>query len=156
MTVKSSQWAATPQLLFSLAEEYKQTALALQILGRKREPLSLAPFRFAAIHAIELYLSAVLLKAGREPDSLLLLGHRLKERAELAKEVGLTLRKRSFNHLETLEASREYQVARYGSGDLKTASPVTQLVATLDDVATKTKLIIEVTETKQRPAPLSR
>jgi len=156
MTGKSSQWATSPQLLFSLAEEYRRAALNLEVLRKKRQPLSLAPFRFAAIHAIELYLSAVLLKGGYEPNKVLKLGHRLKRRAELAQDLGLVLGKGALDHLEKLEATCEYQAARYGWDSLKTASPANKLVATLNDVARKTKPLIDATELKPRPAPLCR
>lgn len=156
MTGKSSLWAASPQLLFSLAEEYRLAALKLEGLARKRQPLSLAPFRFAAIHAIELYLSAVLLKGGETPDDILALRHDLRRRAEKAKEMGLVLGQRTFNHLGALHENREYPAARYGSGNLKSASPVNRLIATLKDVADKTKPIIEAAELKPRRAPLCR
>ncbi|MBP6689941.1 MAG: hypothetical protein KA153_08105 [Hyphomonadaceae bacterium] len=156
MTSKSSQWAASPQLLFSLAEEYRLAALSLEVSHRKRQPLSLAPFRFAAIHAIELYLSAVLLKGGQTPEDILQLRHGLQSRAELAKAMGLVLRQSAFDHLGALDVNREYPAARYGSGDLNAASPVNRLVATLKDVANKTKPIIEAAEPKPRPLPLCR
>lgn len=39
-----------------LADHYRKTAHLLQQMGRPGDPLSRAPFRLAAIHAIELYL----------------------------------------------------------------------------------------------------
>lgn len=151
MTSKSSQWATSPQLLFSLAEEYRQAALILE-----HQPLLRAPLRFTAIHAIELYLSALLLKGGQTPEDILQLRHGLQPRAELAKKLGLVLRQGSFDHLGALDLNREYPTARYGSGDPKAASPVNRLVATLNDVARKTKPLIEAAKFKPRPAPLCR
>lgn len=52
--------------IFALAEEYRLAAEGLMLNGRPRGPISRAPARLCAIHAIELYLNAFLLAGGAE------------------------------------------------------------------------------------------
>lgn len=147
---------ATPQQLMSLAGEYRLAANQLQNLQRKGAPLSLAPFRLTAIHAIELYLSAALLAHGRQPSEIRALGHDLLKRAELAEELGLKLRKRTFEHLRSLCANREYLVSRYAPEPKGTASHANRLLATLNEVATKAAGIVTTAAPKPRLAQPSR
>jgi hypothetical protein len=93
--------------MLALANEYRRASELLHDLGRRGEPLSRAPVRLTAIHAIELYLSAVLLEHGREPREVRALGHELFERAKLARAGGLCLRERTLAHLGALDANRE-------------------------------------------------
>src|SRR4051794_9547984 len=104
---------ATAAQIRALAEEYRNAAIHLQKLGRRRKPLSLAPYRLAAIHAIELYLNAFLRHQGVEADKLRALGHHLGERAQLANQAGLDLSRRTVSHLQMLQDEREYVVTRY-------------------------------------------
>lgn len=106
-------------------------------LGRKGDALSRAPFRLAAIHAVELYLSALLLHAGHEPGRVRALQHDLAARADLSIKLGLKLRKRTANHLKTMATAREYLVTRYGPELSGSLSQVNRLSATLEEVATK-------------------
>lgn len=147
---------ATPQQLLALADEYRLAAGELQHLKRKRAPLSLAPFRLTAIHAIELYLSAMLLAHGRQPSEIRALGHDLLKRAELAQGSGLKLRKRTLEHLRSLCTNREYLVSRYAPEPHSAASHVNQLLATLNEVAAKTAAIVTTAALKPRLAQPSR
>jgi hypothetical protein len=147
---------ATPQQLLALADEYRLAAGELQHLHRKGAPLSLAPFRLVAIHAVELYLSAVLLAHGRQPSEIRALGHDLPTRAEFAQGVGLKLRKRTLEHLRSLCANREYLVSRYSHPPQGAASQVNQLLATLNEVASKTVVIVTGAAPKPRLAQPSR
>lgn len=131
--------SASPAQVRALADEYRGASDVLGKLGRKGEPLSRAPFRLTAIHAIELYLHAVLLARGRDPRSARGLGHRLSERA---KESGLCLRERTLEHLRALDANREYLTSRYCPEFLATASQINRLKATLDEVAKKATVAI--------------
>ncbi|HWV43196.1 MAG TPA: hypothetical protein VN004_16345, partial [Pseudorhodoplanes sp.] len=58
---------ASAEQVFRLAEEYRTAANALAKIARPGVPLSRAPFRLIAIHAIELYLNALLLIEGEKP-----------------------------------------------------------------------------------------
>jgi HEPN domain-containing protein len=125
---------ATPEEVLRLASEYQNAAKCLLKLGRRGEPLSRAPFRLVAIHAVELYLSALLLHLGHSASEIRGLQHDLSERTKLATEEGLQLRKRTAAHLAKIVGNREYLIARYGP-ETVTVSQINQLEATLNEVA---------------------
>jgi HEPN domain-containing protein len=125
-----------PTQLRLLADEYRSAAHALRQLGRPRAPLSRAPFRLTAIHAIELYLNALLLDRGHEPGRVRGLQHDLAKRAALAADAGLKLKAKTAAHLAALALNREYLATRY-SPELQGPSELTRLVATLEEVAAK-------------------
>lgn len=137
---------ATPHEVHRLAEEYRRAAHHLLELGRRADPLSRAPFRLSAIHAIELYLNALLLHHGHSPSRIRGMQHDLAARTELALASGLTLRKRTSAHLLDMADKREYLVTRYGPEMTATVSQINRLTATLEEVAAK------VTVTMQRPS----
>lgn len=105
--------AATPQQVVALADEYRRAAEALLATGRRRDPLSRAPYRLVAIHAIELYLNALLLSDGCASVDLRRMHHDLSSRTNLATADNLRLRRRTAAHLATLSATREYLATRY-------------------------------------------
>jgi hypothetical protein len=133
---------ATPEQLQELADEYRKAALELQKLGRPGKPLTRAPFRLSAIHALELYLNALLLHSGHSPKQIRGMQHDLWARTELAVAAGLSLRIRTRAHLRKLSESREYLVTRYGPELAATASQVNRLTATLEEVSKKTAFMI--------------
>jgi hypothetical protein len=128
---------AAPIDIRKLADEYRRAALHLLPLGRRREPLSRAPFRLSALQAIELYLNALLLHHGHEASQIRGWQHDIATRTDLAIAHGLTLRKRTAAHLRALSQTREYLSTRYGPETASTASQVNRLAATLDEVALK-------------------
>lgn len=127
---------ATPAQLAALANEYRVAATALLATGRRGQPLSRAPFRFMAIHAVELYLNAMLLAAGCDPVELRRMHHDLASRTRLAVAAKLVLRQRTLTHLLTLSETREYLTTRYDP-DASASSQLNRLAATLDEVAEK-------------------
>lgn len=127
---------ATAEQVVQLASEYRQAAEKLMECGRRGQPLSRAPFRMVAIHAIELYLNALLLAAGRPAEKVRGLHHDLGVRTELALGEGLQLRKRTVQHLQTLSETREYLLTRYDPA-ASAASELNRLVATLTEVSEK-------------------
>ena len=133
---------ATPQQIRRLADEYRQAAELLLSTGRRGDPLSRAPFRLAAIHAIELYLNALLLHRGHDPSAVRGLQHNLAVRTDRALAAGLRLRQRTAAHLKSMAANREYLVTRYGPEMTGTASQLNRLAATLSEVARKVAAII--------------
>jgi hypothetical protein len=135
--------AATIGQLLTLADEYRRAARVLFDIRRRGHPLSLAPFRLTAIHAVELYLNALLRSEGHEPVHIRNLQHDLATRAELAQQLGMGLRKRTAAHLADLAKQREYLVSRYGPEMVSTTSHITRLMATLDEVAEKSIARIE-------------
>jgi hypothetical protein len=128
---------ATAMQVHALAEQYRRASEVLLPLGRPGKPLTRAPFRLTAIHAVELYLSAFLLQRGLTPKRIRALQHNLGARAERAVSEGLQLRKRTLDHLSTLSANREYLVTRYGPELASTTSQLNRLTATLEEVAKK-------------------
>jgi hypothetical protein len=99
--------------------------------------MSRAPCRLLAIHAVELYLNALLLYLGHEPSRIRKMQHDLAERAKLAITGGLQLRKRTAEHLSAMVGNREYLVIRYGTDMTATISQINRLTATLTEVAEK-------------------
>ena len=151
MTVEGQRFypdeRATAEQVLHLAREYRQAAEKLVECGRRREPLSRAPFRMVAIHAIELYLNALLLAAGRPAGKVRGLHHDLGVRTALAIGVGLRLRKRTVQHLETLSETREYLLTRYDP-EASMPSEVNRLLATLTEVSEKVPLWIATSRAK--------
>lgn len=131
---------AQPDDIHLLADEYKKAAQAVLLLAKKGKPLTRAPYRLMAIHAIELYLNVFLLRSGIDSTTIRGLRHDLKARAKLAAEKGLMLRKRTQKHLESLTENREYLVSRYGPEMSSTMSQLNRLSATLEEVAKKATL----------------
>lgn len=128
---------ATPAQVHALADEYRRASQTLLGLGRSREPLTRAPFRLAAIQAIELYLNAFLLRRDYKPSGIRALQHDLGERAELAFAKGLTLRKKTAAHLVAMSADQEYVATRYGPELAEEMSEINRLMATLEEIANK-------------------
>lgn len=124
-----------PADLLKLADEYRRTAGAAMSLGRKGRPISRAPYRMTAIHAVELYLSALLLHVGLSAEEVRKLNHDLAARTDLALGQGLSLREKTIQHLKTLSVSKEYLVSRYDPDLGPNLSPLNRLEATLNEVA---------------------
>lgn len=127
----------SPQELVELARAYAEAAAQLGERQKKYTPISLAPYRLAAIHAIELYLSAYLRMKNHEADEIRSLQHDLQQRTAKATKAGMKLRKRTITHLGTMTSSREYLLARYQPSAQKSLSQINRLLATLRDVEEK-------------------
>jgi HEPN domain-containing protein len=141
---------ATPRQIASLADEYRHAADALLGTVRRGQPLSRAPYRFVAIHALELYLNALLLAAGKPPVALRRMHHDLASRTELAMTARLILRKRTLAHLAALSEGREYLTTRYDPAAPQ-GSELNRLAATLAEVAEKVTTFLENTPTSVDP-----
>lgn len=113
---------ATARDVLALADEYRRAAETLLPAGRKRSPLSRAPCRLVAIHAIELYLNAYLLRAGLSPAAVRRLQHDSGSRTRQAVTAKLVLRKRTLAHLQRLTERREYLTTRYDCAPTEASS----------------------------------
>ena len=133
--------AATPRQVLLLANEYHRAAISLVGTGRRGRPRSRAPYRLLAIHAIELYLNALLLAAGHPSARVRSLHHNLAARTHFALSAKLHLRKRTLDHLGSLSETREYLTTRYDPAG-SAASELNRLAATLTEVAAKVSSII--------------
>jgi hypothetical protein len=134
---------ATAKDVRLLADHYRRAAHLLQQMGRPKDPLSRAPYRLAAIHAIELYLNALLLHRGINPGRIRGMQHDLALRTQIATSNGLHLRSRTIAHLGAVVGRREYLVSRYGAELASSASQINRLAATLEEIATKVTLLVE-------------
>ncbi|MDX8437110.1 hypothetical protein RFN25_27155 [Mesorhizobium abyssinicae] len=146
---------ASPQQIHELAEEYRKAAHHLLPLGRAGKPLTRAPFRLSAIHAIELYLTALLLHRGHNPNQIRKMQHDLSARTEHTTAAGLRLRAKTAKHLQSLSQNREYLVTRYGPEMSATASQISRLTATLEEVAVKVTLLIGLSPSQRQASPTS-
>ena len=144
---------ATPEDVLALAEEYRRAAVALLPHGRKGEPISRAPARLCAIHAIELYLNAFLLRAGETPTGIRGLRHDLRARTDACLAGGLSLRRRTVAHLHRLTEGREYLVARYGPELSTSLSQINRMMATLEEVARRVNPPREPPDARTRRPP---
>jgi hypothetical protein len=140
---KKTSSESNPQELFQLADEYKRAAEteAARLKKEKHTRMSWAPFRLCAIHATELYLNAFLLHKGETEATVRSLQHKLGERTLLAEKHGLRLKGRTIRHLHKIEENREYLMTRYNP-NMKNASEINRLTATLEDVREKAAAVI--------------
>jgi hypothetical protein len=125
------------QATLKLADEYKKAAGMLYGATRKKDPLSLAPWRLLAIHAIELYLNAFLISKGSTGKALRCMQHNFGERAKLALDAKLVLKKKTADHLISITEKREYVVSRYDAGTEAELSKISRLTATLEEISAK-------------------
>jgi hypothetical protein len=126
-----------------LASEYRQAAETLLPDGGKMPSSLRAPYRLLAIHAVELYLNALLRFRGVDAARIRGLQHNLADRCKLLHEHGVVLRAGTLAHLETLTVSREYLRARYDGEKRVKLSELNRLGASLHDVASKVIARIE-------------
>jgi hypothetical protein len=129
--------SATAASLLALAHEYRAAANLLLNSGRRGQPVSYAPFRLTAIHAMELYLSAFLLASGETALSIRAYGHNLSSREVRVTALGLVLRQGTRRHMAMLSDGREYLVSRYAVELLSSMSQINRVAASLDDIANK-------------------
>jgi hypothetical protein len=94
------------------------------------------------MHAIELYLNALLLQQGHDAKRIRGMQHDLGARTQLAISGGLKLRARTAQHLALMVSNREYLVTRYGAEMTSTVSQMNRLTATLNEVAKKVSLTV--------------
>lgn len=121
------------QDLLSLASQYRAAAFKLEVAP----PPTQLPQRLLALHAIELYLDALLRVKGIEEQPIGTFRHDLGERARIAVSTGLVLRNRTLAHLQTLSSATEYVVVRYDPKLTSTLSQLNRVMATLEEVSRK-------------------
>ncbi|NTF65796.1 hypothetical protein G6L91_30330 [Agrobacterium rhizogenes] len=122
--------------ILNLAKQYQDATAKLSEGSSKPNQ---APRRLLALHAMELYLNAFLVAKGVNPTTICGFQHDLGERARIASEAGLVLRKRTVTHLRMLSASREYHVVRYVAELTPTLSQVNRVMATVDELSRKVR-----------------
>lgn len=126
---------ASVREILDLANSYYLAANVLFHESQKKlVPLSSAPARMAAIHAIELYVNAFLRHEGVAPGEIRKRMHDLDEPTLVDK---LKLRKRTALHLKVMTARREYLIARYAPERVIDHTELNRLSATLVEVMMK-------------------
>ena len=125
-----------------LAHDYHNSCIHLMIRFEGEEAQSLTPARLLAIHAIELYLNALMLDAGDTPKMVRGLQHDLAGRAKRAVACGLVLRSKTVDHLARLTSAQEYVAARYGPELVESQSELNRLTATLKGVSERVSEIV--------------
>ncbi|NTI78395.1 hypothetical protein G6L79_30820 [Agrobacterium rhizogenes] len=133
--------AAEVRGILNLATQYRDAASKLGESSSKPNQL---PQRLLALHAMELYLDAFLLANGVNPTTIGGFRHDLGERARIASEAGLVLRKRTVAHLATLSARNEYHIIRYVPELMSTLSQVNRVMATVDELSRKVRKALRV------------
>lgn len=123
----------------NLAAQYRDASVKLGDVASKPNNF---PQRLLALHAIELYLDALIQAKGLDHHMRREFQHDLGERARIAVAAGLMLRHRTLMHLQMLFSLREDLVVRYGPERTSTLSQVNRLMATLEEVSRKvTKMV---------------
>ena len=138
--------AASAADVLALADEYRRAAEALLPTGRRRAPLSRAPYRLVAIHAIELYLNAYLLATGHSPLAVRRLQHDFVSRSRCAVGAKLVLKQRTLDHLARLSERREYLTTRYECAPTD-ASELNRLAASLAEIGEKVAAFVRGSKT---------
>lgn len=141
---------ASPWQILDLASRYEQAFIALSVAYADMYadgpghhfPESLAPARFCAIHAIELYLNAVL-RFDRVPPAYIRGRMHALDDPHFLRVLGL--RKKTALHLGQLTARREYLVSRYDARQMHLVSEVNRITATLAEVAQKASAHLNTT-----------
>ena len=128
---------ATAQETLNLANNYRRAAQSLQRPGEERPTHLRAPYRLVAIHAVELYLNALLSFRGVAAPQIRGFQHNLADRAKLVGDHGVLLRAATLEHLQMLTQSREYRRARYDGEKRVKLSELDRSEATLKEVADK-------------------
>lgn len=119
--------------IIDLANAYYSAAITLLETGESLQPMSYAPARMCALHAIELYMNAFLRHEGRPPEEIRGRMHNLAD-SQIA--AALKLKPRTARHLEELSARREYLLVRYAPEQTKGLSELNRLLATLVEIMT--------------------
>jgi len=132
--------------LIRLADTYLDAATQLMNSACKKRPLSYAPARLCAIHAIEIYLNAVMRIHGVPAVEIRARMHNLANPEFTAL---LKLRKKTALHLAEMTARREYLISRYAPDMTAQHTELNRLQATLNEVSTKTRKLFQSTPISQ-------
>ncbi|MEO6299290.1 MAG: hypothetical protein ABIV25_08790 [Paracoccaceae bacterium] len=116
-------------------------------------PLSRAPARLCAIHAIELHLSAFLRQEGVSPIEIRRTHHSLAKMSEYSAIGLLKLQTKTSAYLVSMTGNREYLISRYGPELVATHSELNRLTMTLVEVMTKVKTYLSGIPYTPSPMP---
>lgn len=120
-----------------LAAQYRDAAGTLRAHLPKTSPRPVAPIRFCALQAVELYLCAYLMQRGIPFKDARSQQHNLRVLVDSAIQNGFRLRQKTVRHLHLISETREYFTMRYGPEIPPGANELQRLFATLDEVASR-------------------
>ncbi|MHA4735206.1 hypothetical protein [Ensifer adhaerens] len=129
--------------VLNLATQYKAAAVKL---GENPSGPNHLPQRLLALHAVELYLDALLQARGLDDEPIHNFQHDLGEPARRAGAARLVLRKRTLAHLATLSSAQEYLIVRYAPELTSTLSQVNRVMTTLKEVSRKVPKMVKATK----------
>jgi len=132
----------TPAECLKLARSYQNASIALKKVWLKRDPASRAPFRFTAVHSIELFLTTYLLVKGEPWSSVRSMGHSLDRRHERAADLGLKMNSQTKLGLDAISGSREYLRSRYSARETSVVQ-LNKLEAILKQVSETVSHVLE-------------
>ncbi len=141
---------ATAEQILLLAQSYRHAAQSL--VAKKGTAISRAPCRFLALHAIELYQDALLLKHGHKAAAIRKTQHNIAMRAEMAAAGGLILRRKTVEHLSAATAQREYMQMRYSDDMPATLANLNRILATLEELAEKITAMVQPAKAQAKSA----
>jgi len=129
--------------VLNVASQYKAAAIKL---GEGSPSPNHLPQRLLALHAIELYLDALLQAKGLDGETIRKFQHDLGERARIALAAGLVRRSRTLAHLAALSSNTEYIIVRYAPELSSTLSQVNRVMTTLEEVSRKVPKMVKATK----------
>lgn len=132
--------------VLDLATQYKAAAVKL---GEAPSSPNHLPQRLLALHAIELYLDALLQAKGLDDEPIHNFQHDLGGPGRRAGAAGLVLRKRTLAHVATLSSAQEYLIVRYAPELASTLSQVSRVMTTLEEVSRKVPKMVTATKPHQ-------
>jgi len=131
--------------VLALADQYARCARHLYNGLNAAKPLQVAPARFCAMHALELYRNALARSLGERNADVRSRVHNLYDPVHVAV---LRLRKATAKHLYDLSERREYLIARYGPECTDQHLPMDTLLSTLNEVSEKVSKFIAATKVR--------
>ncbi|SDN89879.1 hypothetical protein [Ensifer sp. YR511] len=138
--------SASVRDVLNLASQYKAAAIKL---GEAPPSPNHLPQRLLALHAIELYLDALLQARGLDDETVRNFQHDLGERARIALAAGLVLRNRTLAHLAALSSNTKYLIVRYAPERTSTLSQVNRAMTTLEEISRKVPKMVKSAKVKQ-------
>jgi HEPN domain-containing protein len=121
--------------LLGMAKSYHEAADRLRAALTPCKNGDYAPWRLLALHAIELYLSAAMLRHDHDMAVVRSSSHDLEKKLNLLLKDGMRFSEKTCHVLRLVSQDRHYVRARYAPDMVKEMMPITRLNAALSDVA---------------------
>jgi hypothetical protein len=129
----------TAEQTLVLSRQFEEAAMAYP---KAAKGLAWSPYRWMAIHALELSFNALLLHNCLDAKEVRGMQHDLLARLNLATSFGLKLRQRTAQHIAVLTETREYVLHRYVPAKSLTSSQLNRVFATTHEVGKKVEKLL--------------